>query len=53
MIEYCRIVAYFFYGPAVIDNSKLVSVVLPTSLVAISNNAFQYCSALPTIIIPT
>jgi len=34
-------------------NSDLVSVVLPTSLVAISSYAFYGCSALQTIIIPT
>ena len=36
-----------------IDNSKLVSAVLPTSLVVISNGAFLYCFALSTITIPT
>jgi hypothetical protein len=53
MIEYCRIVAYFFYGRAVTGNYKLVSVVLPTSLVAISDHAFERCTALSTITIPT
>ena len=53
MIEYCRIVAYFFNGRAVVDNSKLVGVVLPTSLVKISNSAFKRCNSLPTITIPT
>ncbi len=37
----------------VLDNYDLVSVVLPTSLVAISNYAFYDCYALKTIIIPT
>jgi hypothetical protein len=36
-----------------VDNSNLVSVVLPTSLVAIPDYAFAACSALPTITIPT
>ena len=37
----------------IIANYDLVSVVLPTSLVAISSYAFFYCTALQTIIIPT
>ena len=36
-----------------IDNIALKSVVLPTSLVAISDSAFKGCRALRTAIIPT
>jgi len=36
-----------------IGNYDLVSVVLSTSLVVISDDAFYGCSALQTIIIPT
>jgi hypothetical protein len=42
-----------FHDGVVIGNSKLLSVILPTSLVAISDYAFEYCSALLTVTIPT
>ena len=35
-----------------LGNSKLVSVILPTSLVEISQGAFEYCN-LKTLTIPT
>jgi hypothetical protein len=34
-------------------NFALTSLSLPTSLVTISSSAFQLCTALPTVIIPT
>ena len=50
----CRIIIiYISYDDVVIDNYNLVSVFLPTSLVAILYGAFQYCYALQTITIPT
>jgi len=38
---------------SLLANQKLNSLSLPTSLVTIPSYAFQYCSALPTVIIPT
>ena len=38
---------------SLLDNYALTSLSLPTSLVTISQGAFSYCSALPTVIIPT
>ena len=38
---------------SLLDNLALTSLSLPTSLVTISSYAFQYCYALPTVIIPT
>jgi hypothetical protein len=48
-------VSYFSFhdGVVVIENSQLVSVILPTSLVAITHSAFYYCSALQNMTIPT
>jgi hypothetical protein len=43
-------IVHFFVG---IDNYALKSVVLPTSLVAISDSAFSNCLALLTAMIPT
>ena len=34
-------------------NYGLTSLSLPTSLVSISDSAFFYCTALPTVVIPT
>jgi hypothetical protein len=47
------IIYYLLLLFSVVDNFKLVSVVLSTSLVVISDGAFYYCSALQTITIPT
>ena len=38
---------------SLLANFALTSLSLPTSLVYISSYAFQFCSALPTVIIPT
>ncbi len=38
---------------SLLDNFKLTSLSLPTSLVTIPSYAFSYCYDLPTVIIPT
>ena len=53
-IKFRSLISFSFYSSfCFVDNYNLVSVVVPTSLVAISDAAFSYCSALLTIIIPT
>jgi hypothetical protein len=44
---------FFLVYDSLLVNEALTSLSLPTSLVTISDYAFQYCYALSTVIIPT
>ena len=48
-----EVIGYVVVRVFVAENYKLVSVFLPTSLVAISEGTFKYCRVLQRVIIPT